>query len=205
MENDYASKREKWHQVELQHQQEILQRDRNEDAATQEIRTKGRIVQEIEMEKASQIDQIHALQTELDTLTRHIETIEKEKRDIHDTLIDAHRDVEIINSESEQRKVVTDGIKEELQRESEKVRSMLSDLRSADNQRVELESRLRGSDQEVSRLLAVEENSKYLSESLSRTEEDLKNESANHTEARERISELENRYSFFNTARMVLF
>eukprot|EP01060_Flectonema_neradi_P035956 TRINITY_DN6770_c0_g1_i2.p1 TRINITY_DN6770_c0_g1~~TRINITY_DN6770_c0_g1_i2.p1 ORF type:complete len:1440 (+),score=435.73 TRINITY_DN6770_c0_g1_i2:442-4320(+) len=193
MENDYAAKREKWHQVELQHQQEILERDRNEDAMNQELRTKNRIVQEIEMEKASQVDQIHALQSELDALTRHIESIEKEKQTIHDTLMEAHRDVEIISSESEQRKVVTDGIKEELQRESEKVRSMLADLRSADNQRVELENRLRATDHEVSRLLAVEENSKYLTESLTRTEEDLKNESANHTEARERIAELENR------------
>eukprot|EP01059_Diplonema_ambulator_P034532 TRINITY_DN7781_c0_g1_i3.p1 TRINITY_DN7781_c0_g1~~TRINITY_DN7781_c0_g1_i3.p1 ORF type:complete len:1371 (+),score=499.88 TRINITY_DN7781_c0_g1_i3:1780-5892(+) len=176
-----------------EHEDALAEKERTEHALRSDLRVKTRQAEEAEMEKLSCRDEITSLHKELERTKMRLNDIISERGNIERRAVEAEEHAERLGSQNAQLKVVSEGLKSELDRESDKTRSVINDLRASEAQRVELEERMRHAEQEVSRLMALEDKCNYLEGGLERAEEDIRNELKMHNETRQRLKEAEER------------
>ena len=175
------------------------ERDNLEAEVRAELRLKNRQLQDGEMARLSAAEEVQNLHCDLEAARQRLQDQEATLQALRERCTAAESNLEQVHGEDAQRRVVTEGLKQELERENAKVHNMLSDLRAAECQRIELEERARCTEQEVTRLHAAEENAKYLEDSLQRVEEDVRCEIKQHSETRQRLRDAEERLAASQT------
>ncbi|KAJ9454505.1 hypothetical protein DIPPA_04633 [Diplonema papillatum] len=186
---------EKERLAKLEHSAAAAAREREDSELKGVIRSKSRQIQDLEMERLSFSEEISLLQKDMTTMHGELRDALVAKDELEARVVAAQQAEECFENKDAQRQIIAEGLKRELEREIDKSQTLLTDLRAAERQRIELEERLRLVQQQLQKLPAIEERNLFLEETVQKLETELDVETQAHRDSRQHIKELEHNLS----------
>ena len=186
-----ASQREK---VSLMENGQILDEANSLKVQTdlqEQLREKDKIISSLESDLNMKSVQRSETEASSDQMRKDVQRLQAELQQYEQKIVTIANDKEQLQSHTSQTEVLIDGVRMELSREVEKVESLTLELKSCEQSKDDIEMRLRESQSQVSRNVALQSKLDVLESALARNDEDLAGETTRHRATKQRIHELE--------------